>query len=178
MLQTNINRVQMLMMYLKTVRLYICAKFMTTQNHSERRKAMFTLVVWQQLTVVYDTRLMRYYHVSLSRRLPVPVWQLLLKMGQQCAHKLSCWNHLTRIFSSRHDFLSLCWLLCAWEKLKGPSERAMLSFEMDISVVKLCTLIPLHLYEICTRAKQMNKQRWCSDVGVMVIHNPVTENRE
>lgn len=73
---------------------------------------------------------------------------------------------------------SLHWFAEAREKLKGPLERAVLSFEMDISSVKFCTLITLHLYEICTRAKQMNKQRRCSIVGVMMIHNPVMKNRE
>lgn len=73
---------------------------------------------------------------------------------------------------------SLHWFAEARGKLKGPSEHAVLSFEMDISIVKFCPLITLHLYEICTRAKQMNKQRRCSVVGAIMIHNPVMKNRE
>lgn len=121
---------------------------------------------WDIITLVYQT-IWRYLSDSFF-------WRRVNSVPTNCAAE-TIWPGSSPLFVI---IFSLCWLLRAKEKLKRPSERAMLSFEMDISVVKLCTLIPLHLYEICTRAKQMNKQRWCSDVGVMVIHNPVMENRE
>lgn len=94
---------------------------MATQNHSERRKVMFTLVVWQQLTVVYETWLMR-YHVSLSRRLPGTSLTASFEDGSTslCAHKLLCWNHLTRILSSLHHYFLSLLDSAGLRKIKGP----------------------------------------------------------
>lgn len=104
-------------------------------------------------SLAHEILLLRSVTASCSRCRAAIAWQLLLKVGQKCARKLCCCNTLT----SGH-----CWILyyfLPWfaeprGKLKGPS---VLSFEMDISIVKFCPLITLHLDEICT-----GQNKWTS----------------